>query len=237
MSTGPRHPQQPHRPGQPQRPPAPQPPRGQPVERPVARDTSKDHLAAPDIHVGDPEAAGRGAKSRPVRPLAPEMQAPPIEAERKLRKGESYWIVGHEEVPAPRKAKIIRLSNEPGKAVGVEFDEPIGGVDGEGQTWGLVHTCDNRGKPGHCLYVRADQVLDEKAMQTFKARQAERKAEDSQWEDFDEITVGPQHSQPVTPMMEGRERMAIGKDDVGTLDLGKGKGKDEDEDEDEDEDK
>jgi hypothetical protein len=208
------------------------------VERPVPHDKSKDHLAAPDINVGDPEAAAKAARSRPVRPLTPEQQPPPVDYERKIKKGDTYWIMGSEELPAPRKGKIIRLSAEPGKAVGVEFAEPIGGVDAQGQPWGTVHTCDGRGKPGFCLYVRPDQVLDEKTMQAFKARQAEVEKATPKFDEFEEISVGPQHSMPLTPMMEGREQMAIGKDDVGTLALeGEKKKTDEDEDEDEDDDK
>jgi hypothetical protein len=158
-----------------------------------------------------------------------------------LRKGETYWIMGSEELPQPLKGKIIRLSNEVGKAVGVEFNEPIGGVDDTGQPFGTVHTCDGRGKPGYCLYVRPDQVLDEKAMQAHKAHQADLVA-GSNFEEYDEITVGPQDTQPLTPAMpafplEGRETMTIGPGDVGKIsaaDLFKTKPKDEDEDEDED---
>jgi hypothetical protein len=184
-----------------------------------------DHLAAPDINVGDPEAAcRRGGSTRPVRPLAPEMQAPPVDEPRKLAKGAIFWIVGHEECPTPKKAKIIRLSNEPGKQVGVEFDEPIGGVDSEGNQWGLVHTCDNRGKPGHCLYVRGDQCLDDRAMEAWKTRKSEVQAEASKWQDFDEITIGPDSSMPVTPAIE----LKTGPNGTG------GKAKDEDEDEEDD---
>jgi hypothetical protein len=211
--------------------PAPQP-AGRPQERPVPSE-HKDLPAG--IHAGDPNAAAKRGAARPVRPLAPEEQAPPVEVERKLKKGESYWIVGSEDSPAaPRKAKVIRLSNEVGKTIGVEFAEPIGGVDEHGQPWGVSHTCDGRGKLGHCLYVRPDQVLDEKAMQAHKARQTTEKQEaESKFEEYNEMTVGPQHSQVQTPLMDtsGRETMTIGKDDVGTI-------KAEDlEDEDEDEDK
>jgi hypothetical protein len=179
------------------------------VERPVPHDTAADHLGAPDIHAGDPEAAAKQAKARPVRPLAPEDQAPPVEFERKLKKGESYWVVGNEDMPTVRKGRIIRLSDEPGKAVGLEFDEPIEGVN---------HTCDGRGKQGHCLYARPDQVLDDKAMEAWKAHKKEAQAP-SPYEDFDELTVGPQHSQPLTPMIEGREQMTLTRGDVGKLDL------------------
>lgn len=209
----PRKPQRPQ-----QRQPAPQPQRGYPQERPIPYDPSHDKM--PGIHVGDPTAAARRGASRPVRTLDPSQQPPPVEFERKIRKGETYWIMGHEEVPVPRKGKIIRISNEPGKPIGVEFTEPIGGTDENGQPWGVTHTCDGRGKSGHCLYVRPDQVLDEKAMQAHKARQAEQAAA-STFDEFEEMTVGPQHSQPLSPAVsvseQGPEQVSIGPGDVGTM--------------------
>ena len=169
-----------------------------------------------------PEAAPRGS-SRPVRSLDPSQQAPPVEAERKIRKGEAYWIMGSEELPRPRKGTIIRLSSEPGKAVGVEFEEPLGGVDENGQSWGTIHTCDGRGKNGYCLYVRPDQVLDEKAMKAHSARQAEA-VEASKFDEYEELLVGPKHTQPLTPAIAGPES-----------DKDEGEDKDEDKDEEKDE--
>jgi hypothetical protein len=222
----PRRPQRP-----PQRQPVPHPHSGRPVERMVPHDPNADKV--PGIHVGDPAAAAaRAGGSRPVRTLDPSQQPPPIEFERKIIKGQIYWIMGHEEVPVARKGKVIRLTSEPGKAVGIEFEEPIGGVDSNGQPWGVAHTCDGRGKNGHCLYVRPDQVLDEKSMQTHKARMAEL-AEPSPFEELEEMTVGPQHSQPLTPAMEEREMMSIGHEDVGKVsatDIFKAKTEEEEED-------
>ena len=219
-------PRQPHRPAQPPMPRQPAPPparRTQPVERPVPHDPAKDHLGAKDIVVGDPNAA-RGGVPRPVRPLDPSMQPPPIEHERKIRKGESFWVMGHEECPAPRKAKVIRLTAEPGKGVGVEFEEPIGGIDKDGNPWGVIHTCDGHGKSGHCLYVRPDQVLDDKALETFKARKSEAERTESAFEEFDEITVGPQHSMVQTPAMPRPDGM---KELPGPGDKSADKGKNE----------
>jgi hypothetical protein len=152
-----------------------------------------------------------------IRALDPRHQAPPIAAERKLRKGESYLIVGHECLEGPLKGKVIRLSDEAGKTVGVEFAEPIGGVDQDGQRWGVVHDCDGRGRMSHCLYVRPDQALDAKAEQAFLAGLAAPAAAGPKFAEYDELTVGPQHSQPATPA--GRETQTIAATDVGTLDL------------------
>jgi len=191
----PRH-QRPQRPMPPARQPAAQPPRAQ-----------------------TPSPA---APARPIRMLAPHEQAPPLEHQRKLRKGEVYWIVGHEHLDAPRKGKIIRLSNEPGKRIGVEFEEPVGGVDESGNNWGVNHSCDGHGKLGHCLYVGAEQALDDKAKQLFEARKAEVVASMPQWEEVDELTVGPTEAPPLTPggNGSGREQMTIGREDVDTLELG-----------------
>jgi hypothetical protein len=218
----PRQPQRPQPPARQQPPPQ----RGQPAERPVPHDKSKDHLAVSSINVGDPEAAARAGRSRPVRPLTPEQQPPPVEYERKIKKGETYWIMGSEELPTPKKGKIIVLSSAIGKTVGVEFEEPIGGVDAQGGPWGTVHTCDGRGKPGHCLYVRPDQVLDEKSMQAFKAHRAQVEKDTPKFDEYEEITVGPQHSMPLTPSIEMK-----------ALPGGNGAGEKKEEDEDEDEDK
>jgi hypothetical protein len=216
----PRQPQRPQPPQPQHRQPAAQPHTGRPVERPVPSEHQDPSKLPAGIHAGDPAAAAKKGAARPVRPLPPSEQAPPIEAERKLKKGDSYWLVGSEDLGGgpPRKGKVIRLSDEPGKAVGLEMDEPVGGVDSDGQPWGVLHTCDGRGKPGHCLYARVDQVLDAKSLEAYKAHQAEQQhPAESDYEDLDELTVGPQHSQPATP---GWESQTITEDDVGTLDLG-----------------
>lgn len=230
----PRQPQRPQ-PPPPQRQPAMQAQRGQPMPRPGPHDPKP----------------GQGG-SRPIRMLDPSEQAPPVETERKIRKGETYWVMGHEHLPRPLKGKIVRLTSDPSRAVGVEFNELMGGTDDNGQSWGVVHTCDGHGRLGYCLYVRPDQVLDEKTMASVRARQTTRQAAPT-CEEYEEITVGPQHSQPQTPASappadqsddqsaESREKMTIESKDAGTLSAEslfgtKPKAKDEDEDKDEDDD-
>lgn len=186
-----------HAPAGPQR-PAPAP---APVERPVPHDTMGDHLADDRIDVGDPrEAARHAAQAQPVRGLDPRQQAPPVETSRVLKTGQEYWIVGSEDLEKPRRGKVVRLSTEPGKQVGVEFVEPVGGVDKQGQPWGVTHNCDGRGAMNHCLYVRPDQVLDDRAVQAYRARLAGASAEAGQYQELEELRVGPEHSQvPVPP--------------------------------------
>jgi hypothetical protein len=224
-------PRLPHK-GPQSRQPAPQPHKGLPAERSAPR---------------EPEAAGQQAHPRLIRPLAPNQQAPPIEFERKLRKGETYWVMGDERVPKPRKAKVVRLTNEPGKRIGVEFEEPVGGIDKDGKLWGVNHNCDGYGKLGHCLYLGATQVLDDRAMEAHKARMTDQEKTESQYEDYDELTVGPEHSQSAATSSSEREQFSIEAKDVGKMpkDVGKpkdegkskdaGKSKDEAPDEDEDE--
>lgn len=58
-----------------------------------------------------------------------------------VKKGDTFWCE-HKRLSAPSKGKIIALTDEPGKMIGVEFDAAVGG-----------HTCDGRGKDGHCLWL------------------------------------------------------------------------------------
>lgn len=185
-----------------QRPPGPAP---VPVERPVPHDPMGDHLADDRIHVGDPQAAAqRPGQDRPLRGLDLALQAPPVETPRVLKMGQEYWIVGSEDLAKPRKGKVVRLSTDPGKQVGIEFADPVGGVDKNGQPWGVTHDCDGRGKPNCCLYVRPDQVLDDRAVQVYQARRQAELAEASKYQELDELRVGPEHSQVPTPRAAAR---------------------------------
>jgi hypothetical protein len=187
---------------------APQKPVGPapvPVERPVPHDPMGDHLADDRIHVGDPGAAAQqSGQARPPRSLDPAVQAPPVETDRILRIGQTYWIVGSEDLAKPRQGKIVRLSTDPGKQVGVEFVDPVGGVDRDGQPWGVTHDCDGRGKFNHCLYVRPDHVLDDRAVHAYQARRQAELNEVAEYRELDELKVGPGHSQVPTPRIAAR---------------------------------
>jgi hypothetical protein len=176
-----------------------------PVERPVPHDPMGDHLADDRINVGDPKAAAqRIGQARAVRSLDPAAQAPPVETNRVLKVGQTYWIVGSEDLAKPRQGKIIRLSTDPGKQVGIEFVDPVGGVDKNGQPWGVAHDCDGRGKFNHCLYVRPDQVLDDRAVQVYQARRQAELADAGKYQELEELKVGPEHSQVPTPRIAAR---------------------------------
>jgi hypothetical protein len=96
----------------------------------------------------------------PPAPAAPRPAAPA--AEKVLKKGETYWVVAPGDLDRPRQGRVILLSKTIGKYVGVEFAEPIGPH--------LVHTCDGRGKPGHCLYCHPDQLLTAEEYKALQAR-------------------------------------------------------------------
>ena len=164
-----------------------------PPQRPGSRQPS------PQPNKGPEKPSPRSNISRPIRTVDPSQQPPPLTSERKLRKGEIYWVMGSVELPEARRGTIIRLSNEPGRTIGVEFEEPIGGVDEDGETWGVNHDCAGHGKVGHCLYVGAEQLLDDKAMEAHKARMAGSGGGAAKHDEYDELTVGPESSQPRVP--------------------------------------
>jgi hypothetical protein len=72
---------------------------------------------------------------------------------KELRKGQVYWVVNTDDLDRPRRGRVVRLTNSPGKRVGVEFDGPVGPH--------VLHDCDGAGALGKCLYCRPDQVLTE----------------------------------------------------------------------------
>ena len=77
-----------------------------------------------------------------------------------LKKGDEYWCM-LTRLPVPKKGKIIALSTSLAKQIGLEFDEDVGG-----------HSCDGRGKDGHCLYCRVEHLAtDVMAKQITKQRQ------------------------------------------------------------------
>lgn len=70
-----------------------------------------------------------------------------VTIKRTLKLGDAVVVLCRDHVPHPTDATIIALTNEPGKTVGVMFDEPVG-----------RHTCDGRCPDKHGLWVRPDQV-------------------------------------------------------------------------------
>ncbi len=63
--------------------------------------------------------------------------------------GDSMWCT-HRRLPSPLLGTIIALTDEPGKMIGLEFEEDVGG-----------HSCDGRGQDKYCLWVSPVQILTE----------------------------------------------------------------------------
>ena len=73
-----------------------------------------------------------------------------------VKKGEKFWCV-YRKLTLPMHGTVIIMTDNPGKSVGVEFDEDVGG-----------HTCDNRGKKGHCLWLRPENLYTEEEIGLLK---------------------------------------------------------------------
>ena len=58
-----------------------------------------------------------------------------------INKGDKF-VFAHTEVKEPLLGTVIALTDAPGKKIGLEFEVNVGG-----------HSCDGRGKPGHCLWA------------------------------------------------------------------------------------
>ncbi len=66
---------------------------------------------------------------------------------------------------------VIALTDEPGKAIGVEYDEAVG-----------EHSCDGRGKDRFCSWIHPDHVFDvrqaESLLKDVTAAQVAKRAAD-----------------------------------------------------------
>lgn len=68
---------------------------------------------------------------------------------KKISKGDRFICVLNR-LSKPTLGTVIALTNEPGKLIGLEFAEDVKG-----------HSCDNRGKPGYCLWASRYDILAE----------------------------------------------------------------------------
>jgi len=66
-----------------------------------------------------------------------------------INKGDKFWCI-HRRLPKAMLGTVIVMTDEPGKLVGMEFEDCFGG-----------HSCDGRGKDGHCLWVGPEYMLTE----------------------------------------------------------------------------
>lgn len=66
---------------------------------------------------------------------------------KKISKGDKF-VCTLKRLSKPLIGTVIALTNEPGKKIGLEFEEDVKG-----------HSCDGRGKDGHCLWASQYDIL------------------------------------------------------------------------------
>lgn len=79
---------------------------------------------------------------------------------KEIKLGDKFYCF-HKRLDKPVKGTVIALTNRPGKMIGLQFPNKMGG-----------HECDGKGKKGHCLWVTPQHILTE---QEWKKEQAHRK--------------------------------------------------------------
>jgi hypothetical protein len=65
-----------------------------------------------------------------------------------IKVGDEVVVVYPQRLAFPTRAKIIAITNEPGKVLGVQFESPVG-----------IHSCDGRGQDKHCMWIHPDNLL------------------------------------------------------------------------------
>ena len=101
-----------------------------------------------------------------------------------IRKNDKVWINNSRVIRAgkgPQKATVVVITDNLGKQVGVQFDEP-----GIGS-----HNCDGYGSTSNCLWVRATEVLNDKEVSDLMAvhAEAQKHAAASSFKEIPSITV------------------------------------------------
>lgn len=101
-----------------------------------------------------------------------------------IRKGDNIWVNNQRVArvgKGPQKATVVVVTDNIGKQVGVQFEEPGIGV----------HNCDGYGSNSNCLWVRATDVLSEAEVSNLLALHAEaqKHAAASSFKEIPSITV------------------------------------------------
>ena len=81
-----------------------------------------------------------------------------------IHRGDQFWCL-HRRLLRPQFGTVIALTTEPGKSIGLEFADPIGG-----------HSCDGRGQDGYCLWVTPEHILTDAEFQYKKMALEEAEA-------------------------------------------------------------
>lgn len=88
--------------------------------------------------------------------------------------GDRMYVVS---LDNPFIGTVIALTDEPGKMIGIELDEPAG-----------YHTCDGRGKNKYCIWVSPEQILTEVEFEDEK-KAKEAAANITKYKEYKKITL------------------------------------------------
>ena len=94
---------------------------------------------------------------------------------KKINKGDKL-VCTLRRLVQPLVGEVIALTNEPGKLIGLEFNEDVKG-----------HSCDNRGKQGYCLWASQFDVLTEAEYEDLK--KVKQEAQELVYKEMDFITL------------------------------------------------
>ena len=93
-----------------------------------------------------------------------------------ISKGDKF-VFAHTELKEPLLGTVIALTDAPGKKIGLEFEVNVSG-----------HSCDGRGKHGHCLWAAPAHVYTpEEYEQILKTKNEVKRV--VTYNEFDKISL------------------------------------------------
>lgn len=96
-----------------------------------------------------------------------------------IKRGDAVVVLPHSKLKEAAKATVIRLSNEPGRQVGVEFAFASP----------LFHDCLGTGPAGRCLFVHPQHLRTVEQHEAYLAAVAAR-PKDPVFTEVETITIG-----------------------------------------------
>lgn len=98
----------------------------------------------------------------------------------KIKKGQEFWCL-HPRMAEPTKGKVVSLTNNRTKMIGMEFPEKIKGF----------HDCDGRGQESSCLWVKPRHILTDDEFEELKVARGKAKehAKRVEAEDIEELDL------------------------------------------------
>ncbi len=98
-----------------------------------------------------------------------------------IQKGQKFWSL-HPKLGRPMLGTVVCLTTEPGKMVGLEFEEPL--------PPGLSHLdLDGRAKKGYSMWAHPEHILTEKEYEGACEAQAAAKARAASIKEVDELVL------------------------------------------------